>query len=164
MNIQKVKEERGSRAHRRPSVSGWEVPCCWHAPGARRISSLALYACRQHSLHGWPLVCAFRRGREERQFLSALCFCISSFWRGGGGSTTHRHRNDLEVSRTYGNTQISTSRMLRKYLVYGTPWCTDYLASSIYSTVRFICGWREVSIHGLIKCLHHTRTNNTPAG
>ena len=59
---------------------GWEVPCCWHAPGARRTSSLALYACRQHSLHGWPLVCAFRRGREERQFLSALCF---SFFSGG---------------------------------------------------------------------------------
>ena len=53
---------------------GWEVPCCWHAPGARRISSLALYACRQHSLHGWPLVCAFRRGREERQFLYVVYF------------------------------------------------------------------------------------------
>ena len=53
---------------------GWEVPCWWHAPGARRISSLALYACRQHSLHGWPLVCAFRRGREERQFLYVLYF------------------------------------------------------------------------------------------
>ena len=53
---------------------GWEVPCWWHAPGARRISSLALYACRQHSLHGWPLVCAFRRGREERQFLYVVYF------------------------------------------------------------------------------------------
>ena len=97
---------------------GWEVPCWWHAPGARRISSLALYACRQHSLHGWPLVCAFRRGREERQFLSALCF---SFWQGGGGSTLHCHHNDLEVLCTYGNTQTSTSRMLREYLVYDTP-------------------------------------------
>ena len=34
---------------------------------------------------------------------------------------TRGHRNDLEVSRTYGNTQISMSRMLRKYLVYETP-------------------------------------------
>ena len=55
---------------------GWEVPCCWHAPGARRISSLALCACRQHSLHGWPLVCAFRRGREERQSLYVVYFVL----------------------------------------------------------------------------------------
>ena len=54
----------------------WEVPCWWHAPGARRISSLALYACRHYSLHGWPLVCAFRRGREERQLLSAFCIFV----------------------------------------------------------------------------------------
>ena len=38
------------------------------------VGPAACPACRQHSLHGWPLVCAFRRGREERQFLSALCF------------------------------------------------------------------------------------------
>ena len=45
-----------------------------------------------------------------------VCFVFLSFffWRGGGGSTTHRHRNDLEISRAYGNTQSSTSRMLRK--------------------------------------------------
>ena len=43
-----------------------------------RASGPVLPACRQHSLHGWPLVCAFWRGREERQFLSALCFFISS--------------------------------------------------------------------------------------
>ena len=55
----------------------------------------------------------------------------------------HCSCNDLEVSRTYGNTQISTSRMLRKYLVYDTPWCTNNPASSIYSTVRFICGMKE---------------------
>ena len=59
---------------------GRDIPCWWHAPGACRISGLVLPACRQHSLHGWPLVCAFRRGREERQFLSALCF---SFFSGG---------------------------------------------------------------------------------
>ena len=32
--------------------------------------------------------------------------------------------NDLEISRTYGSMQTSTSRMLRECLVYGTPWCT----------------------------------------
>ena len=99
---------------------GREIPFWWHAPGACRTSSLVLPACRQHSLHGWPLVCAFGRGREERQFLSALCFSFF-FWWGGGDSTIHCHRNDLEVSGTDGNTQISTSRMLRKYLVYETP-------------------------------------------
>ena len=52
-----------------------------------------------------------------------VCFVLLyfSFWRGGGGSNTRGHRNDLEVSRAYGNTQSPTSRMLRKYLVYETP-------------------------------------------
>ena len=36
----------------------------------------------------------------------------------------HCHRNHPEVSRKYGNTQVSTSRMLREYFAYDTPWCT----------------------------------------
>ena len=36
----------------------------------------------------------------------------------------HCSCNDLEISRTYGSTQTSTSRMLRERLVCGTPWCT----------------------------------------
>ena len=61
---------------------------------------------------------------------------------GGGGRRLDTTLPSLG-SRTYGDTQISTSRMLRKYLVYGTPFCTNNLASSIYSTVRFICGMKE---------------------
>ena len=67
------------------------------------------------------LLCAPSGEVGRRGNFCLLCVFLSSFWRGGGGSTTRGHRNDLEVSRTYGNTQISTSRMLRKYLVYGTP-------------------------------------------
>ena len=59
---------------------GREIPCWWYAPGACRISGLALPACRQHSLHGWPLVCAFRRGREERHFCLLCVFFLLS-WR-----------------------------------------------------------------------------------
>ena len=33
----------------------------------------------------------------------------------------HCSCNDLEISRTYGSTQTSMSRMLREYLVYDTP-------------------------------------------
>ena len=51
---------------------GREIPCWGHAPGACRTSGLVLPACRQHSLHGWPLVCAFGRGREERHF--SVCY------------------------------------------------------------------------------------------
>ena len=36
----------------------------------------------------------------------------------------HCSCNDLEISRTYGSMQTSTSRMLRERLVCGTPWCT----------------------------------------
>ena len=36
----------------------------------------------------------------------------------------HCSCNDLEISRTYGSTQTSTSQMLRERLVSGTPWCT----------------------------------------
>ena len=36
----------------------------------------------------------------------------------------HCSCNDLEISRTYGSMQTSTSRMLRERLVCDTPWCT----------------------------------------
>ena len=67
------------------------------------------------------LLCAPSGEVGRRGNFCLLCVFLSSFWRGGGGSTTRGHRNDLEVSRTYGNTQIWMSRMLRKYLVYETP-------------------------------------------
>jgi hypothetical protein len=67
------------------------------------------------------LLCAPSGEVGRRGNFCLLCVFFLLFWRGGGGSTIHCHRNDLEVSRTYGNTQISTSRMLREYLVYETP-------------------------------------------
>ena len=36
----------------------------------------------------------------------------------------HGSCNDLEISRTYGSMQTSTSWLLRERLVYGAPWCT----------------------------------------
>ena len=45
---------------------------------------------------------------------------------GAGMETEEVHCSckDLEISRTYGSTQASTSWLLRERLVYGAPWCT----------------------------------------
>ena len=52
---------------------------------------------------------------------------------GGGGSTVHCSCNDLEISRTYGSTQTSTSRMLRERLVCGTP-CAHTIVLTLTTT------------------------------
>ena len=83
-------------------------------------------ACLPPALPAWVASCVRLLARSGGEAIF-VCFVprYFFFWRGGGGSTTRGHRNDLEVSRAYGNTQFSTSRMLRKYLVYETPRCTN---------------------------------------
>ena len=97
------------------------MACSWSMSDQRPCA-----ACLPPALPAWVASCVRLQARSGGEAIS-VCFVFLSlfFWRGGGGSTIHRHRNDLEISRTYGNTQISTSRMLRKYLVYDTPWCTN---------------------------------------
>ena len=59
----------------------------------------------------------------------------------------HCSCNDLEISRTYGSMQTSTSRMLRERLVCGTPWCThnrkyfDKYSNLLIRGVRRVYPW-----------------------
>jgi hypothetical protein len=59
----------------------------------------------------------------------------------------HCSCSELEVSRTYGSMQTSTSWLLRERLVYGAPWCTHnrtYFDNySIFSSVV-----ERASLHG----------------
>ena len=83
-----------------------EAPCWWHAPaGACRASGLVLPA--KPALPTW--VASNETGRR------GFSVCLYSFLLAGEEATRPYTAIaiDLEVSRTYSNTQISTSRMLR---------------------------------------------------
>ena len=55
----------------------------------------------------------------------------------------HCSCSELEVSRTYGSMQTSTSWLLRERLVYGAPWCThNRTYFDNYSTFSFVAGGR----------------------
>ena len=125
---------------------GREIPCWWHAPGACRISGLVLPACRQHSLHGWPLVCAFRRGREERQFLSALCFSFFS----GGEEAARQHTAITVTLRSRAHT---TARKFRRRGCYGNTSLTtlhgaQIIVHTLTNTQIFSSVVERASLHG----------------
>ena len=95
------------------------VACSWSMSDQRPCST-----CLPPALPAWMASCVRLQARSGGEAISVCFVFFFLFWRGGGGSTIHCHHNDLEVSRTYGNTQISTSRMLWECLAYDTPWCT----------------------------------------
>ena len=59
----------------------------------------------------------------------------------------HCSCNDLEISRTYGSTQTSTSRMLRERLVCGTP-CAHIIVLTLTTTQIFSSVVERASLHG----------------
>ena len=81
-------------------------------------------ACLPPALPAWVASCVRLQARSGGEAISVCFVFFFLFWRGGGGSTIHCHHSDPEVSRTYDDTRISTSRMLREYFAYDTPWCT----------------------------------------
>ena len=113
------------------------VACSWSASDQQPCS-----ICLSPALPTWVASCVRLQARSGGEAIF-VCFVFFSFffWRGGGGSTMHCHRNYPEVSRTYGNTQFSTSRMLREYLAYDTP-CAHIIVHTL-TTTQSSHSWRS---------------------
>ena len=75
------------------------------------------------SLQSAPQTCCPHQRSNVRLAPASLTSTPPGTGAGMETEEVHCSCKDLEISRTYGSTQTSTSWLLRERLVCGTPWC-----------------------------------------